>query len=294
MPSDSLIIFDYSGTLSLKSTLFARAENLMKILKDSGLIDLGISSPDIFWKEIVYTTWQEASTTGVGYKKIMEERVASIMHQNMSIPSCVRIADAVSFFVDSYFKNSLIDPRWEPILRKTAAHTGITSVIATDHYAEATDYIIKFLKDLNLDAIALKDYKPNHEKAPIVVANSADIGTHKAELKFWEAIKLNLKLYEIQRILIIDDFGYNEQEEDSYSNRERVEKRKYATLNMLKQAFSATVEIIPFMKQGEYKEYDFAQMIENASTVIDRFMEKDNRHTDVIKAADGGLRKGGS
>ena len=60
MLAKKLIIFDYSGTLSLESTLFGRPDYLMKQLKESGLMDLGVTSPTIFWEQIVNPTWAAA------------------------------------------------------------------------------------------------------------------------------------------------------------------------------------------------------------------------------------------
>ena len=86
-----LIIFDYSGTLSLESTMFGRPDYLMKQLRESGLADLGVTSPDIFWKEIVNPTWVEGSTTQVGYKKIIEDRISAILDRNMSVATADNI-----------------------------------------------------------------------------------------------------------------------------------------------------------------------------------------------------------
>ena len=104
-----LIIFDYSGTLSQESTLFGRSDYLMKQLKESGLTDLGVTSPSIFWEQIVNPTWVEGSTTRVGYKKVMEDRIRAILHQKVSTVNVVQISDAASLFVDSYLSHSRID-----------------------------------------------------------------------------------------------------------------------------------------------------------------------------------------
>ena len=49
---------------------------------------------------------------------------------------------AVSRFVDAYFEQSTIDSRWRPLLKKLAADPSVRTVIASDHYAEATDVIV--------------------------------------------------------------------------------------------------------------------------------------------------------
>ncbi|MBE0555684.1 MAG: hypothetical protein IH628_00495, partial [Proteobacteria bacterium] len=60
---DTVLIFDYSGTLSLEMPRFARAENLRRALAETGLAAVGVTGPEIFWDEIVNPTWVEGSTT---------------------------------------------------------------------------------------------------------------------------------------------------------------------------------------------------------------------------------------
>jgi len=46
----------------------------------------------------------------------------------------------------------------------------------------------------------------------MIVANSADLGVHKADRRFWEILRKRLELDRLRHILLIDDFGVNEQE----------------------------------------------------------------------------------
>ena len=84
MLSEKLIIFDYSGTLSLEASLFARPDNLMKELEESGLKEFGIESPEIFWEQLVNPTWTEGSTTLVSYKKVLENQITATLFPNAS------------------------------------------------------------------------------------------------------------------------------------------------------------------------------------------------------------------
>ena len=43
----NLVIFDFSGTLSIKSVLFGEDENLVRELKHSGLWQIGLNSLDM-------------------------------------------------------------------------------------------------------------------------------------------------------------------------------------------------------------------------------------------------------
>jgi hypothetical protein len=273
MPPKKLIIFDYSGTLSLEAALFARPDYLMKQLSESGLMGLGIVSPEIFWEQIVNPTWREGSTTSAGYKKVIEDSISAICYQKMSTLPCVTISDAASLFVDSYLSHSRIDYRWRPTLSKLSRYPSIKVIIATDHYAEATGYIIRFLNEFQIQAMAAKDAFVNPGCIPVVVACSADLGVHKADPRFWEILKTGLNMNEIINVLLIDDFGYNEQRGDSYGTKEKVEQRKRDTVRLLQEVFSSEVQTIPFMIEGNEREKAFGDLITQTSVIIDRYLE---------------------
>jgi len=267
-----LIIFDYSGTLSLESTLFGRPDYLMKQLRKSGLTDLGVTSPAIFWEQIVNPTWMEGSKTQVGYKKVMEDRISAILYQNMSIVSCVKISDAASLFVDTYLSHSRIDGRWQPVLDKLNRHHSVRAIIATDHYAEATGYILQFLEELHIQAVSAKVAMAAPGSTSVIVANSADLGFHKDNLRFWEILKNGLNMGGVRHVLLIDDFGCNEQKGNSYSAPEKVEQRKRDTVSLLQEVFSAEVQAIPFIIEDNKNENAFSDLITNTSAIIDRYL----------------------
>jgi hypothetical protein len=268
-----LIIFDYSGTLSLESTLFGRSDYLMKQLRESGLTDLGVTSPGIFWEQIVNPTWMEGSTTQAGYKKVMEDRITSILDRNMSDPTRINISAAASLFVDSYLSHSRIDGRWQPVLNKLNRHSSISSIVATDHYAEATPYILQFLEELHIRAVAARAAMAAPGSASVIVANSADIGFHKDNLRFWEILRKGLDVSEVQHVLLIDDFGCNEQKGDSYSAPEEVEQRKRDTARLLKHVFSAEVQVIPFIIEDIKDEEEISHLITNTAAAIEPYLD---------------------
>ena len=272
MLSRKLIIFDYSGTLSLGSTLFGRPDYLMNQLKESGLADMGVTSPSIFWEQIVNPTWVEGSTTQAGYKKVIEDRISAILYQNMPIVSGVKISDAASLFVDTYLCHSPIDGRWQPILDKLNRHPSVRAIVATDHYAEATGYILQFLKELHIQAVPAKVAMAAPGSTSVIVANSADIGFHKDDIRFWEILKNGLCIGGARHVLLIDDFGCNEQKGNSYSAPEKVEQRKRDTVRLLQKVFSAEVQAIPFVVEDNKNEKAFSDLITNTSAIIDRYL----------------------
>jgi hypothetical protein len=280
MPYEKLIIFDYSGTLSLGAVLFGFSDNLMNELKRYGLTDMGVSGPDVFWEEIVIPTWMKGSTTAAGYKEVMKERIREIASGTISES---RLAESVSSFVDSYLEHSGIDPRWMRILEKIQHHREILTVIATDHYAEATDSIIMHLDRLGIKALPVKNVPSDAGEDLCVVANSADLGCHKSDIEFWKTLKSDLKPGKLRRILMIDDFGFNEQEADDYGSLQKVKDRKSETVEHLKDVFSTVVEAVPFgfaKEKAKYrvenalkkKEEIFGEDVHDASKRIEWFI----------------------
>jgi len=240
----TLVIFDYSGTLSLGAVRFGEKDNLMKELHRSGLAGLGIVNPETFWKEIVNPSWEEGSTTSIGYGEIIYRKIRKEMPPPVSDGE-IRLC--ASRFVDSYLGHSGVDVRWHPVLQKLAGEASVITIIATDHYAEATRYIVGFFKKLGLEALSLKDSAGKSVPRGFIVANSADLGLHKADPGFWERITSVLSLNTIQRVLIIDDFGFNEEKGDSYADRREVNLRKQKTVDLLKNAFNVSVYELPFI-----------------------------------------------
>ena len=136
-------------------------------------------------------------------------------------------------------------------------------VIATDHYAEATETIVRNLRSWNIAARkAGEEIGPcrpagegvgpsSGQGSPILIANSADIGFWKADPRFWEFLKRRLSWGKIRSVLIVDDFGFNEEQGDRYGEGARVEARQRETLAVLEKTFEAAVEASPFFLTGE-------------------------------------------
>jgi hypothetical protein len=77
---------------------------------------------------------------------------------------------------------------------------------------------------------------------------------------------------EVRHVLLIDDFGCNEQKDDSYSAPEKVEQRKHDTVRLLQEVFSAEVQAIPFIIKDEKNEKAFSDLITGTSAIIDRYL----------------------
>lgn len=249
METKALVIFDYSGTLSTQTPLFALPEHLHGRLVESGLAKYHVEDSDTFWREIVNPTWGEGSTTAIGYVRLLEKQLRKRLDKNGCTGADDRaIHQAAACFVRSYLAYSVIDPRWIPLLQWLSALTEVITVIATDHYAEATDAILVHLRDRNTEGAALRDgIRNDRQGGVIIVANSADLGVHKTDRAFWEIVRTHLSLTMIRRVLLVDDFGALEQTGDAYGLPDRISRRRQRTLEALQSVFQVPVTTVDFV-----------------------------------------------
>ena len=70
----------------------------------------------------------------------------------------------------------------------------------------------------------------------------------------------------VRHVLLIDDFGCNEQKGNSYSAPEKVEQRKRDTVRLLQEVFSAEVQAIPFIIEDNKNEKAFSDLITEYSS----------------------------
>ncbi len=256
---DKWVIFDYSGTLSLEAPLFGRPENLARALRESGLAALGVATPEVFWTKLVNPTWSEGSTTGIGYKRLLAKQMASLNLVPGALQS--QIDAAAERFVDDYLNHSRIDPRWKGTLTRLSEDPSVRTIIATDHYAEATAIIAGDLRSL---------------ASRIFVANSAEIGVWKGDRRFWERLRDSLPLAAIRRVLVIDDFGGNEAPGDDYALPAEVLTRQAKTLANLRAVFPGEVEGIPFFLNASLPDRETAEarLIAETAVRIDEFLRR--------------------
>jgi hypothetical protein len=104
------------------------------------------------------------------------------------------------------------------------------------------------------------------------VANSADIGAHKAEHRFWEIVK-NALQSEYKNILLIDDFGQNEPQSDDYSNADKIADRKKETTRLIGEIFTAEVKTLEFVIGDKSPENTIAKSV----AAIDLFLSPNER-----------------
>lgn len=272
MPPDKLVIIDYCGTLSLEAPRFGYPENLIRALDQSGLAALGVSTPERFWGTIVEPTWVKGSTTSTGFARVMAERIESLRLAPDALMG--EIETATARFVAEYLAASRIDPRWRATLARLNEQDAVVTVVATDHYAEATGKITGYLDSWGIPAARIGQGEP--PASGFFVANSADLGVWKANRRFWEILKSELPLAALRRILLIDDFGVNEAPGDSYGEQDKVLIRREKTLSHLGETFDAVLEVVAFDLPGKDRGCDAtgAGLIEKTAAGIGAFLER--------------------
>ncbi len=275
---DTLLLFDYSGTLSLEMPRFARPASLRRALAESGLAALGVATPAQFWEGIVNPTWVEGSTTQAGYGRVMAERILVLgMAQGASSGE---VAAAAARFVARYLETARIAPGWRPLLARLSERQDIGVIIATDHYAEATGMIIAALETWGIPAEPVGEAcaPPRGGGAPVrrpvIVANSADLGSWKTDRAFWEALRARLPAERVRRLLLVDDFGANETAGDGYGGEPaRIAARQEQTRATLRKVFRANVEIIPFaLAEDQAGEDRGERLIAETALKVERFL----------------------
>lgn len=239
-----MLVLDFSGTLSLEATLYAQTEKLWQELHETGLVESGVDSVDTFWNKIVNPTWPEGSTTTKGYKQLLFEQLCRLSTLSGAAAQEDTTWTGVSQFVDRYFAWSVIDPAWQRFIETFLDQPGVLVVVAADHYAEATGHIRSQLAALGLQSIPALEAAGG--EGQVVVANSADIGHPKASEFFWAAFKQSQDIPFLTDVVMIDDFGFNEQPLDSYASEKRVVQRLDQTVRLLSSVFEAHVLAFPF------------------------------------------------
>ncbi len=244
----TLLILDFSGTLSLGAVRFGETHRLATALADAGLLALGVTV-DRYWNELVGPTWVEGSTSRVGLTTLLARQLRA---QGTSARIAVQCARR---FTQIYMAASVIDPAWQPLFAALGADSRVTTLIATDHYAEATAHITQELAEHRWAARALRVRNRQVVQQRMgsrtgdtmaFIANSADLGVIKADPLFWQRVRAGLRT-NVSRIIVVDDFGASENAADFYANPARVERRRQQTIAAIEQTFAAPVTIVQFV-----------------------------------------------
>ncbi|WP_322490239.1 hypothetical protein [Chloroflexus sp.] len=246
--TDTLLILDFSGTLSLGAVRFGETHRLATALADAGLLALGVTV-DRYWNELVGPTWVEGSTSRVGLATLLARQLRTQETSARSAAQCARR------FTQMYIAASVIDPAWQPLFAALGADSRVTTLIATDHYAEVTAHIANELAEQRWTARALRlrNQQVVQQRmgnlagnAMAFIANSADLGVSKADPLFWQRVRAGLRA-NVNRIIVVDDFGASENAADFYANPTRVERRRQQTIAAIEQTFAVPVTVVQFV-----------------------------------------------
>lgn len=256
----ALVAFDFSGTLTIAGPQFAADDVLADRLREAGLWELGIDSAELFWQRLVAPTWQRGSTTADGYASVLAGAAAGVLHERGRDVPPATIERATAAFAGRYFAHSVIAPQWDGFLQRLRAMSQVAVVIATDHYAEATAHITAELAARGVDAAPVAG--ATHVPAQILIANSADLGHVKATPDFWRPVRQAVGA--VERLVLVDDFGVNEQLSDAYADREQVRRRRRATTAALQEVFGHAPHLVPFVLPPRCDHVEIAQRVDTA------------------------------
>ena len=263
-----LVVFDYSGTLSLDAVAFARPASLAGELYRSGLADFGVATPETFWNRIVNPTWEEGSLGVAPYRRLIVREVCAGWSEERRKTSRASLERAAAMFVTRYLASSLIHPAWHHLLRGLVEESRVAVVAATDHYAEATTAIGHHFKTLGIQARPLSAAKTPSERN-VYIANSADLAYRKDQEGFWRCLRQGIGEAAGGDVLLIDDFGANEAAGDDYGRREKVAERQRRTATILAKVFPGRVTILPFvLPDTEGRPEETTSLIEAVSSRI--------------------------
>ncbi|MGB9754416.1 MAG: hypothetical protein C0183_10055 [Roseiflexus castenholzii] len=243
-----LLVLDFSGMLSLEAVRFGMPDRLERALRHSGLWDLGVDV-ERYWNDIVKPTWETGSTTPTPYALLIARRL-----------SCDDALQRAERFVQAYLQASVIDPAWRPLFDALQSAEHMTPLVATDHYAEATDHIARQIAAMGWHAAALRTDDtgktslqiiptPNGDRPPsraVLIADSADLGARKDSALFWRRVQEGLGEQPTE-ILIVDDFGANENLLDFYADPVKVNRRQAQAIDAMRSVFGAPVQTFPFI-----------------------------------------------
>ncbi|MCX7981431.1 MAG: hypothetical protein N2572_00785 [Syntrophales bacterium] len=244
MSESTLVIIDFSGTLSLDMSRFAEPGNLVIALHESGLAEFGVDTVEKFWERIVNPTWVKGATTDVGY--------ANLIVQALEMGENSRVRQAAAEFVRRYMSAATIDQRWRPLLARLWNKEGVRLLIATDHYAEATSAIVRAFKRIDIPAVPLRSFGTSSEKA-VLIANSSDLGYFKISEAYWRVVKRVLG-YPISKMILIDDFGGAEEKGDAY--QEKIHDRFKKTVEAISTVFCLPVITFFFHPTIDFSEVE--------------------------------------
>jgi hypothetical protein len=263
----SLVVLDFSGTLSLDAVAFAAPGRIEAELQRTGLWDLGIDAAGLFWDELIAPTWQEGSTTDRGYAAVVSAAASEVLRSRGRAVDPDALRRRVQAFAGRYLACSTIAPQWRGYLRALADRDDTATVVATDHYADATGHIVAELGRLGLRGVPVAA-GAGAAAGVVTVANSADVGCHKASVDFWRAIHRALRPITASRVVLVDDFGANEASGDAYGTTRRVRQRRLTMTTVLAAAFRTEPEVHPFtLPRPAASDDDVAAMVDS----VERF-----------------------
>jgi hypothetical protein len=174
---------------------------------------------------------------------VLADRLKQVFSWHEDHPAAREATAAVGRLLGSYRRHSTIDPAWRSGIAGILGRGDTDVVVATDHYAEFTEHIVGELRALGLAAAPALEARPDDR---VLVANSADLGCHKATPGFWERLKGTQRRATTAAVVVVDDFGLNEQPLDAYAAPAKARERLNDSAEILRRTYAARVLVFPF------------------------------------------------
>jgi hypothetical protein len=258
----ALVVLDFSGTLSIDAVRFAAPDRIAAELQRAGLWSLGVDSAALFWERVIEPSWAGGSTSDTGYLAALSDAVDDVLRAQGRDVARETVERSVGAFAVSYFACSTIAPQWRRYLKRVTSRNDTTVVVATDHYAEATAHISAELAALGIPSAPVAAGPVEGQR--VAVANSADLGCHKASTRYWQAVDRALNVQPVSRLVLVDDFGASEATGDAYSDPERVAERHAGAGTVLSEVFAVDPDVYRFILPPDATASDIQLLVDDA------------------------------
>jgi hypothetical protein len=256
-----LICIDYSGTLSLTMPEFA-SKWLNYYLEECGLTMYPIPVGEDFFREMIIPVWEEASIKDVPYARCLTRQIM----KETKIPKELEeeILYKTHCLIHAYFIKGTIDSQWKKLLQFLLSKKDTFIIVVSDHYFDARHYFPFHLRELGFQSQVLENNISIRKKGTIYLAISAIMGNRKDHPHFWKNLKekLSMEHDEIRNVVLIDDFGSQENDFGFYNSSEKITSRQKNIKQAIQKAFYIEPNLYHFKVKTPVTTFELSQVLD--------------------------------
>ncbi|GAB4170684.1 MAG: hypothetical protein Kow00108_04820 [Calditrichia bacterium] len=245
----SLILIDYSGTLTIGGMNFLKNDQANSLLDWELLNKFQIPDMQTFWEQLITPGWPKGAISDVPYPQLLleqTEKLNTILYHQYS----ETLSRMFKQFCYAYFEAQLPAHQWIPVIKSLNSQPSISVVICSDHYIDAAYYLLRYLREQGITCSFINPNVRHVDDHQVFLAFSSLFGHTKEEKAYWHVLNSSLTFVPSE-ILIVDDFGANECDLDTFSQPQQVTIRKQQILNHIKDVFAITPQCIQVEKMGD-------------------------------------------